>query len=103
MCSRTTSLHGCIAKTCTARILTTNRYFESVDVGYIQAVTQLWPSKIFAQVKKLHAAIAYKHKRMLEQQKSDRDTTIGVALGVGLGIAAVGLGFLLAGGKRGNK
>jgi hypothetical protein len=52
------------------------------------------------QVKQLHAAITFKHKRMLEQTKQDRDTTIGVALGVGLGIAAVGLGFLLAGGRR---
>ena len=52
------------------------------------------------QVKQLHAAISYKHKRMMEQDKKDRDTTLGVALGVGLTLAAVGVGFLLSGSKK---
>eukprot|EP01032_Pedospumella_encystans_P007940 gene7940-9470_t len=52
------------------------------------------------QVKQLFAAISYKHQRMLDLEKKDRDTTIGVAVGVGLTIAAVGLGFLLTGGKK---
>jgi hypothetical protein len=51
-------------------------------------------------VKQLHAAISYKHQRMLDQDKKDRDTTIGVALGVGLAIAAVGLGYLLGAKKK---
>jgi hypothetical protein len=52
------------------------------------------------QIKQLHAAISYKHKRMVDHEKKDRDTTIGVAVGVGLTIVAVGLGFLLTGGKK---
>lgn len=54
---------------------------------------------VFIQVKQLHAAISYKHKRMMDKEKADRDTTVGVAVGVGLTLAAVGLSFLLAGSK----
>lgn len=89
------SLHWLTVKTCTARTQIISRYISHSNTHCRPfSITRINP-----QVKHLHAAISYKHKRMLDKEKADRDTTVGVVLGVGLTLAAVGLSFLLAGPK----